>query len=128
MKKMFALAAVALAVCAHAQDFPAGKPVTIVVPFAAGGPTDRVARDLAEALRKPLGGASVIIDNVPGAGSSIGAAKVARATAARANIFFMEVSVKVKKKNQGARDGTRLSSVGGCHSGLMWQPFLPSVS
>src|SRR4051812_26398843 len=84
MKKMFALAAVALAtlgltIGAHAQDFPAGKPVTIVVPFAAGGPTDRVARDLAEALRKPLGGASVIIDNVPGAGSSIGAAKVARA-------------------------------------------------
>ena len=79
MKKLFALAAMALAVGAHAQDFPAGKPVTIVVPFAAGGPTDRVARDLAEALRKPLGGASVIIDNVPGAGSSIGAAKVARA-------------------------------------------------
>jgi len=77
----FALATVAAACAlpAQAQDFPAGKPVTIVVPFAAGGPTDRVARDLAEALRKPLGGASVIIDNVPGAGSSIGAAKVARA-------------------------------------------------
>ncbi len=80
MKKLFALCAVALvAAGAQAQDFPAGKPVTIVVPFAAGGPTDRVARDLAEALRKPLGGVSVIIDNVPGAGSSIGAAKVARA-------------------------------------------------
>jgi tripartite-type tricarboxylate transporter receptor subunit TctC len=79
MKKLFAFAALALAMGAHAQDFPAGKPITIVVPFAAGGPTDRVARDLAEALRKPLGGVSVIIDNVPGAGSSIGAAKVARA-------------------------------------------------
>ena len=79
MKKLFAFAALTLAMGAHAQDFPAGKPVTIVVPFAAGGPTDRVARDLAEALRKPLGGVSVIIDNVPGAGSSIGAAKVARA-------------------------------------------------
>ena len=55
------------------------KVVTLVVPFAAGGPTDRVARDLAEALRKPLGGGSIVIDNVPGAGSSIGAAKVARA-------------------------------------------------
>ncbi|MET0542604.1 MAG: tripartite tricarboxylate transporter substrate-binding protein [Variovorax sp.] len=80
MKKLLAFTAIAAAFAGvHAQDFPAGKPVTIVVPFAAGGPTDRVARDLAEALRKPLGGASVIIDNVPGAGSSIGAAKVARA-------------------------------------------------
>ncbi len=87
MTQRFASLAVALAAAATAcvlparaqQDFPAGKPVTIVVPFAAGGPTDRVARDLAEALRKPLGGASVIVDNVPGAGSSIGAAKVARA-------------------------------------------------
>ena len=80
MKKLLALSAMAAAaIGAHAQDFPAGKPVTLVVPFSAGGPTDRVARDLAEAMRKPLGGVSVIIDNVPGAGSSIGAAKVARA-------------------------------------------------
>ena len=80
MKKLLALTAIAaVAIGAHAQDYPSGKPISIVVPFAAGGPTDRVARDLAEALRKPLGGASVIIDNVPGAGSSIGAAKVARA-------------------------------------------------
>uniref|UniRef100_UPI002167EF65 tripartite tricarboxylate transporter substrate-binding protein n=1 Tax=Raoultella terrigena TaxID=577 RepID=UPI002167EF65 len=63
---------------AAAQAFP-GKPITIIVPFAAGGPTDRVARDLAEAMRKPLGGVSVVIDNAAGAGSSIGTAKVARA-------------------------------------------------
>jgi tripartite-type tricarboxylate transporter receptor subunit TctC len=55
------------------------KPVTLVVPFAAGGPTDRVARDFAEALRKALGGQAVIIDNAAGAGGNIGAAKVARA-------------------------------------------------
>src|SRR6185369_2380570 len=55
------------------------KPVTIVVPYTAGGPTDKVARDLAEALRKPLGGQSVIIENVGGAGGTLGAAKVARA-------------------------------------------------
>lgn len=79
----FAVAAVAatLACGAFAQDFPAkDRPITIVVPFAAGGPTDRVARDLAEALRKPMGGANVVIDNAVGAGSSIGTAKVARAT------------------------------------------------
>lgn len=80
MNKLLAIAALAaFAVGAQAQDFPGGKPISIVVPFAAGGPTDRVARDLAEALRKPLGGGSIVIDNVPGAGSSIGAAKVARA-------------------------------------------------
>ena len=80
MKAWIALAAMASLVAgAHAADPYPSKPITIVVPFTAGGPTDRVARDLAEALRKPLGGATVVIENVAGAGSSIGAAKVARA-------------------------------------------------
>ncbi|RYF82411.1 MAG: tripartite tricarboxylate transporter substrate binding protein BugD [Comamonadaceae bacterium] len=80
MKKLLALTAIATAaVGAYAQDFPGGKPITIVVPFAAGGPTDRVARDLAEAMQKPLGGGPIVIDNAAGAGSTIGNAKVARA-------------------------------------------------
>ena len=84
MKTMLKLALVAAAAVAafgaHAQDFPAkDKTITIVVPFSAGGPADRVARDLADALRKPLGGESVVIDNSAGAGSTIGTAKVARA-------------------------------------------------
>ena len=82
MKKLFtlsALALVALTHSAHAADFPIkDKPITIVVPFAAGGPTDRVARDLAEALRKPLG-TTVVVENVAGAGGTIGANKVAKA-------------------------------------------------
>jgi len=48
------------------------------VPFAAGGPTDKVARDLAEALRKPLN-ATLVIENVGGAGGTLGATKVAKA-------------------------------------------------
>ena len=83
IKKIIPLALVALAAAmgAQAADFPvSGKPVTIVVPFSAGGPTDRVARDLAEAMRKPLG-ATVVVDNAAGAGGSIGANKVAKATA-----------------------------------------------
>ena len=53
----------------------------MVVPFAAGGPTDRVARDLAEAMRKAMGGsANFVVENVNGAGGTIGATKVAKAT------------------------------------------------
>ena len=55
------------------------KPVTIVVPFAAGGPTDKVARDLGEVLRKGLNNQTVVIENVGGAGGTLGAAKVAKA-------------------------------------------------
>ncbi len=80
MKKIFALAlTAAVSAGAFAQDFPL-KPITIVVPFAAGGPTDLVARQLAEAMRKPLGGANIVVENAAGAGGTIGATKVARAT------------------------------------------------
>ena len=79
MKRLLVVAAAALTLVAQADTFPTAKPVTIVVPFAAGGPTDRVARDLAEAMRKPLGGATVVVDNAAGAGGSIGANKVAKA-------------------------------------------------
>ena len=53
------------------------KPITVVVPFAAGGPTDKVARDLADVLRKQLG-QTIVIENVGGAGGTLGAAKVAK--------------------------------------------------
>ncbi|RZS53103.1 tripartite tricarboxylate transporter substrate-binding protein [Sphaerotilus mobilis] len=66
------------AATAMAQGYPE-KPISIVVPFTAGGPTDKVARDFAEALRKPLNNQSVVIDNVGGAGGTLGAAKVAKA-------------------------------------------------
>ncbi len=78
MKLLFATAAALLCTATWAE-YP-DKPVTIVVPFAAGGPTDKVARDLAEALRKPLGGQPIVIENVAGAGGTLGAAKVAHAS------------------------------------------------
>lgn len=83
MKKLLALAlAASAAVAAQAQApaYPGTKPITFVVPFAAGGPTDRVARDLGEAMRKAMGGqANFVVENVNGAGGTIGAAKVAKA-------------------------------------------------
>lgn len=62
---------------ARAEDFPS-RPVTMVVPFAAGGGTEIFARILAEGMRGPLG-QPVIIENVAGAGGRIGARDVARA-------------------------------------------------
>lgn len=83
MKKIISLSLLtvtALTQTAFAAEFPIkDKPVTIVVPFAAGGPTDRVARDLAEAMRKPLG-TTVVVENVAGAGGTIAANKVAKAS------------------------------------------------
>lgn len=81
MKRLLVLAAAATALFANAQTYPGSKPISIVVPFAAGGPTDRVARDLAEAMRKAMGGsANFVVENVNGAGGTIGATKVAKAT------------------------------------------------
>ncbi|WP_238446721.1 tripartite tricarboxylate transporter substrate-binding protein [Azohydromonas australica] len=61
-------------------EFPE-KPITLVVPFAAGGPSDKIARDLAEAMRKQLGNPTILVENVGGAGGTLGAARVANAKA-----------------------------------------------
>ena len=61
----------------RAQAFPA-RPITIVVPFAAGGPTDTIARVIGEGLQTALG-QTVIVDNVSGAAGTIGVGRVARA-------------------------------------------------
>jgi tripartite-type tricarboxylate transporter receptor subunit TctC len=79
MKNLLAAVLAVISFAAFAQTYPS-KQITIVVPFAAGGPTDRVARDLAEAMRKPLGDATIVIDNILGAGSSVGSGKVARSS------------------------------------------------
>ena len=62
-----------------ALDYPT-RPITIVVPFAAGGATDVLARVLADAMGKSLG-QTMIVENVTGAAGSIGVSRVARAVA-----------------------------------------------
>ncbi len=78
MKKTLLALTLAGLAGAAAAAYPE-KPVTIVVPFAAGGPTDKVARDLAVVIAKGLNNQTVIIENVGGAGGTLGAAKVAKA-------------------------------------------------
>jgi tripartite-type tricarboxylate transporter receptor subunit TctC len=73
----FALATLSLA--ASAQDYPA-RAVTIIVPFAAGGPTDTIARIVAQRMGQSLG-QSVVVENVTGAGGSIAVGKVVRSPA-----------------------------------------------
>ena len=79
-------AALALAAPLHAQTFPT-KPITLVVPFAAGGPTDVVARTLGASMTKMLG-QSVVVENKLGAGGTIAAAYVAKSAPDGYTIFL----------------------------------------
>jgi tripartite-type tricarboxylate transporter receptor subunit TctC len=72
-------AMLALGGSARAENFPT-HPITMVVPFSAGGPTDAMARILAERMRVTLG-QSILIENVTGAGGSIAVGRVVRAPA-----------------------------------------------
>ena len=80
-------AALALYGGASAQTAWPDKPVTVVVPFAAGGPTDVVARMLAIPMGKSLG-QSVLVENAAGAGGTIAAARVARSPANGYTVFL----------------------------------------
>jgi tripartite-type tricarboxylate transporter receptor subunit TctC len=73
------LALLALACPAAAETYPS-HPVTFVVPFPAGGPTDTLARIVGERMTRTLG-QSIVIDNASGAGGTVGTAKVARTAA-----------------------------------------------
>jgi tripartite-type tricarboxylate transporter receptor subunit TctC len=80
LSTLAAAAALALSTAAaSAQDYPTG-PVTVVVPFSAGGPTDTVTRLVAEPMSKELG-QQIVVQNVGGAGGTLGATQVAKAPA-----------------------------------------------
>lgn len=73
-----ALALSVVSFTAGAQAYPS-RPVTVTVPFSAGGPTDTIARIMAERMSRALG-QSVVVENVAGAGGTIAGNKIARAT------------------------------------------------
>lgn len=85
------VAALAPTGVAQAQSYPT-KPITLVVPFPPGGPTDQVARVLAQKLTEQMG-QSVVVDNKPGANGNIGGAQVAKAAGDGYTLLYNTSSV-----------------------------------
>ncbi|MEI8146407.1 MAG: tripartite tricarboxylate transporter substrate binding protein [Alphaproteobacteria bacterium] len=77
---------------ATASGFPAGRPIKLVVPFPAGGSTDVIARIVGEGLSARLG-VPVVTENKPGAGGTIGATQVAKATPDGYELLVASVSI-----------------------------------
>jgi len=94
VSSVLALALIALALPAAAQEWPKAKPITFTVAFGAGSSTDIIARTVGEKISAALG-QSVVIDNKPGAGGTIGAQAVKRAPADGYNILVISVSYAV---------------------------------
>jgi tripartite-type tricarboxylate transporter receptor subunit TctC len=76
LQRLLIVGATVASACAMAQGFPT-RTITLIVPFAAGGPTDTIGRVLAEHMGRTLGQA-VVIDNVAGAGGTIALSRVAK--------------------------------------------------
>jgi len=92
IKRLLAgLAAALFAAAAAAQDYPTHT-ISIVVPFAAGGPTDTVTRLVAQSMTKTLG-QTVIVENVAGAGGTIGVEKVAKAKPDGYTLLLMHIGI-----------------------------------
>lgn len=84
-----AVVAAALIGGVHAQEYPT-KPITMIVPFSAGGPTDTVARLVAQSMGSTLK-QQVIVENVAGAGGTLGAGRVARSPGDGYTIFMHHI-------------------------------------
>jgi len=108
-----ALAALAFSAAATAQEFPS-RTITVVVPFAAGGPTDTVARLISQSMAKSLG-QTVIVENVAGAGGTIGPKRVAAAKADGYTLVLMHIGISTSVslyRNLGYNPQTDLSPIG----------------
>lgn len=87
-----ALAVAAVCGAAQAQETWPSRPITLVVPFPPGGPTDMVARVLAQQVGQQLG-QTIIVDNRPGANGNIGNALVAKAAADGYTVLYNTSSI-----------------------------------
>jgi tripartite-type tricarboxylate transporter receptor subunit TctC len=90
-KLLLGAAALGLALGAAAQQYPT-RTITVIVPFAAGGPTDTVARLVSQSMTKSLG-QTVIVENVGGAGGTIGVEKAARAKNDGYTLLLMHIGI-----------------------------------
>jgi tripartite-type tricarboxylate transporter receptor subunit TctC len=118
---------------ASAQDYPS-KPVRIVVPYAAGGGTDALARYLARGLERRLG-QPFVIENRPGQGTAIGAAYVARAApdgytllAATSSTLAINPGVYKKLSYDPLTDFSPISLIAAVPFVLVVNPALPAHS
>jgi len=92
IKRLLAgLAALAFAAGAAAQQYPS-RTISVIVPFAAGGPTDTVTRLIAQSMTKTLG-QTVIVENTAGAGGTIGVEKVATAKPDGYTLLLMHIGI-----------------------------------
>ena len=114
----------------QAQPYPA-RPVRLVVPFAAGGPVDTVARLLTPRLAETWGH-QVVIDNRPGANSMIGSEAVSRAAPDGYTLlivsagFAINVTLQPKLPYDPLRDFTPITTVAYGPSALVTHPSLPA--
>lgn len=138
IKRAIARASRALLVCGIAAGAAAAhaaypdKPIVLVVPFSAGGPTDKIARDLAEALRKPLG-QTIVVDNTAGAGGTLGTARVLRAPADGYTLLIHHIGLATapalyKKLGYKAEDLDFLGLVNEAPSTLIGGQALPAAN
>lgn len=112
-KFLAALAALVASTAVLAQDYPT-RTITVVVPFAAGGPTDTVTRLIAQSMSKSLG-QTVIVENVAGAGGTIGPKKVAASKPDGYTLVLMHIGISTSVslyRNLGYNPQTDLEPIG----------------
>ena len=116
---------------AMAADFPS-KTITLVVPYAPGGPTDAMARTLAAALKGPLG-QTVLVENKAGAGANLGAEMVARAEPDGHTLMFgtsaplaINVSLFKKLNYDPVKSFTPIIQLGHLPNVLVVHPSVPA--